>query len=131
MRRLNVRCSTSVLLMVLEALPSTASSAPTEPSSTRTTSSVTGGSTLTVTMLRISTISIMRYFLPKKLLHRYLLRMPLKSNKHFANFSQEQEIVIEHQMILGEEHKILPDTQMKGEMMEEALTMNVKSLICK
>ena len=55
----------------------------------------------------------------------------LKSNKHFANFSQEQEIVIEHQMILGEEHKILPDTQMTGEMMKEALTMDVKSLICK
>ena len=44
MRRQSARFSTSALLR----RPSTASSAPTEPSSTRSTSSATGGSTLTV-----------------------------------------------------------------------------------
>ena len=43
-RRLSAKFSTSVL----PRRPSTASSAPTEPSSTRSTSSATGGSTLTV-----------------------------------------------------------------------------------
>merc|ERR1711862_1089090 len=42
MVRLNVKCSTFVLLMELEVLPSTVSCVPMEPSSTRTTSSVTG-----------------------------------------------------------------------------------------
>merc|ERR1719232_2478422 len=50
----NAKCSTSALLMVLEVLPNTASSALTEPSSTRTTSSVTGGSTLTALKPRVS-----------------------------------------------------------------------------
>merc|ERR1712083_330436 len=43
-RRPSARSSTSAQLMELEVLPSTASSVPTEPSSTRTTSSATGGS---------------------------------------------------------------------------------------
>ena len=47
MRRQSARFSTSALLRK----PSTASSAPTEPSSTRSTSSATGGSTLTVPSL--------------------------------------------------------------------------------
>merc|ERR1712209_86137 len=51
MKKLNAKCSTSALLMVLEVLPSTASSAPMEPSSIRTTSSVTGGSMLIVPSL--------------------------------------------------------------------------------
>merc|ERR1719350_1988010 len=46
--------------MVLVVSPSTASSAPTEPSSTRTTSSATGGSTLTAPPPRTSTASTMR-----------------------------------------------------------------------
>merc|ERR1719234_1971352 len=46
--------------MALVGSPSTASSAPTEPSSTRTTSSATGGSTLTAPPLRSSTPSTTR-----------------------------------------------------------------------
>ena len=46
MKRPSVKYSTFAQLMELEVLPSTAFSAPTEPSSTRTISSVTGGSML-------------------------------------------------------------------------------------
>merc|ERR1712224_733071 len=59
MVRLSARSSISAQLMELEVWPSTASSAPTEPSSTRTTSSVIGGSTSTVLKLRIFTLSMM------------------------------------------------------------------------
>ena len=59
----NVKHSTSVLLMELVVLPNTASFVPMEPYSTRTTSSVTGGSTLTVPQLRISTASMTRLLL--------------------------------------------------------------------
>jgi hypothetical protein len=48
MKRPNAKCSTFAQLMVLVVWPSTVSSAPTEPSSTRTTSSATGGSMLIV-----------------------------------------------------------------------------------
>merc|ERR1719397_1508350 len=58
--RLSARLSTSARLMALVGSPSTASSAPTEPSSTRTTSSATGGSTLTAPPLRSSTPSTTR-----------------------------------------------------------------------
>ena len=58
MRRLNVKFSTSVQLMELVVFPSTVSSVPTEPSSTRTTSSATGGSTLTAPQPRTSTASM-------------------------------------------------------------------------
>merc|ERR1719336_3146118 len=54
----NVKCSTFVLLMELEVLPNIVSCVPMEPSSTRTTSSVTGGSTLTVPKLRVFTASM-------------------------------------------------------------------------
>merc|ERR1719305_986729 len=55
--RLSARRSTSARPMALVGSPSTASSAPTEPSSTRTTSSATGGSTLTAPQLRSFTPS--------------------------------------------------------------------------
>merc|ERR1712083_406139 len=58
--RLSARCSTSARPMALVGSPSTASSAPTEPSSTRTTSSATGGSTLTAPQLRSFTPSTTR-----------------------------------------------------------------------
>merc|ERR1719350_2420807 len=58
--RPSARRSTSAQLMVPEVSPSTASSAPTEPSSTRTTSSATGGSTSTAPPLRTSTPSTTR-----------------------------------------------------------------------
>merc|ERR1712158_46325 len=58
--RLSARRSTSARPMALVGSPSTASSAPTEPSSTRTTSSATGGSTLTAPLLRSSTPSTTR-----------------------------------------------------------------------
>merc|ERR1719215_1167583 len=58
--RLSARLSTSAQLTGPEVSPSTASSAPTEPSSTKTTSFATGGSTLTAPPLRISTASMTR-----------------------------------------------------------------------
>merc|ERR1712061_467257 len=58
--RPSARRSTSARPMAPEVSPSTASSAPTEPSSTRTTSSATGGSTLTAPPLRSSTPSTTR-----------------------------------------------------------------------
>merc|ERR1712012_1437252 len=60
---LSVKFSTSVLLMELEVLPSTASCVPMEQSSTRTTSSATGGSTLTALRLRDSILSMMNMLL--------------------------------------------------------------------
>jgi hypothetical protein len=51
--RPDARSSTSARLTVRAVSPSTASSAPTEPSSTRTTSSATGGSTLTAPRPRL------------------------------------------------------------------------------
>ena len=75
MVRLNVKFSTSVLLMELEVLPNTASCAPMEPFSTKTISSVTGGSTLTVLRLRDSTLSMMNTLL-KGLLLMLLPVMP-------------------------------------------------------
>merc|ERR1712061_162762 len=58
--RPSARRSTSARPMAPVGSPSTASSAPTEPSSTRTTSSATGGSTLTAPQLRSSTPSTTR-----------------------------------------------------------------------
>jgi hypothetical protein len=66
--KLNARLSTFAQLMVRVVWPSTASSAPTEPSSTRTTSSATGGSTLTATRLRVSTLRMRRLLRSGKLL---------------------------------------------------------------
>merc|ERR1712111_56164 len=75
MVRLSVKFSTSALLMELEVLPSTASCAPTEQSSTKTTSSATGGSTLTALRLKDSTLSMMNMLL-KGLLLMLLPVMP-------------------------------------------------------
>merc|ERR1739848_649454 len=58
--RPNARYSTSVPLTVSEVWANTPSSAPTVPSSTRTTSSVTGGSTLTVPRPRTFTARMTR-----------------------------------------------------------------------
>merc|ERR1719153_13466 len=65
--RLNVKHSIFAQLMELEVLPSTASSVLMEHSSTRTISSVIGGSTLTAPLLRIFTLSMMRLLLNVKL----------------------------------------------------------------
>merc|ERR1712008_20151 len=62
--RLSARRSTSARPMAPVDSPSTAFSAPTEPSSTRTTSSATGGSTLTAPPPRSSTPSMTR--LPRR-----------------------------------------------------------------
>merc|ERR1711942_339122 len=59
--------------MELEVLPSTAFSVLMEHSSTRTISSVIGGSTLTAPLLRIFTLSMMRLLLNVKLLLELLL----------------------------------------------------------
>merc|ERR1712119_265886 len=71
--RLSVKHSIFAQLMELEVLPSTASSVLMEHSSTRTISSVIGGSTLTAPLQRIFTLSMMRLLLNVKL----LLLMPL------------------------------------------------------
>merc|ERR1711970_1368717 len=65
--RLSVKHSIFAQLMELEVLPSTASSVLMEHSSTRTISSVIGGSTLTAPLLRIFTLSMMRLLLNGKL----------------------------------------------------------------
>merc|ERR1712106_210193 len=70
--RLNVKHSTFAQLMELEVWPSTASSVLMVHSSTRTTSSVTGGSTLTAPLPRISTLSMMKLLLNVKLLQQLL-----------------------------------------------------------
>merc|ERR1719153_344570 len=75
--RLNVKHSIFAQLMELEVLPSTASSVLMEHSSTRTISSVIGGSTLTAPLLRIFTLSMMRLLLNVKLLLLMLL-VPMK-----------------------------------------------------
>merc|ERR1712083_793993 len=71
--RLNVKHSIFAQLMELEVLPSTASSVLMEHSSTRTISSVIGGSTLTAPLLRIFTLSMMRLQLNVKLLQELLM----------------------------------------------------------
>merc|ERR1712128_192075 len=75
--RLNVKHSTFAQLMELEVWPSTASSVLMVHSSTRTTSSVTGGSTLTAPLPRISTLSMMKLLLNVKLLQELLQCMKL------------------------------------------------------
>ena len=71
--RLSVKHSIFAQLMELEVLPSTASSVLMEHSSTRTISSVIGGSTLTAPLLRIFTLSMMRLLLNAKLLQELLM----------------------------------------------------------
>merc|ERR1719266_876301 len=71
--RLSVKHSIFAQLMELEVLPSTASSVLMEHSSTRTISSVIGGSTLTAQLLRIFTLSMMRLLLNVKPLLLMLL----------------------------------------------------------
>ena len=71
--RLSVKHSIFAQLMELEVWPSTASSVLMVHSSTRTISSVTGGSILTAPLLRISTLLMMKLLLNVKLLLLMLL----------------------------------------------------------
>merc|ERR1712117_396069 len=80
-QKLNAKLSTSVPLMVPEALPSTASCVPTEPFSTRTTSSVTGGLTLTAPPLKSCTASMTNTLLSVMLLLLLKDMLPLLSTK--------------------------------------------------
>merc|ERR1711892_447536 len=81
----NAKFSTFAQLMELVVSLSTASCAPTQPSSTRTTSSVTGGLTLIVLKLKVFSLSMMKLLLNVLLLMKLLLmkdtlpllRMPL------------------------------------------------------
>merc|ERR1711892_1209750 len=75
--RLNVKHSTFAQLMELEVWPSTASSVLMVHSSTRTTSSVIGGSTLTAPLPRISTLSMMKLLLSVRLSQEYLMLLVL------------------------------------------------------
>merc|ERR1719278_1669979 len=74
--RPSARSSISAQLMELVVSPSTASSAPTEPSSTRTISSATGGSTSTALRPRDCTLSMTKLLLNARLTLELLL-MPL------------------------------------------------------
>merc|ERR1711879_965607 len=76
--RLSARCSTSAQLTGPEVSPSTASSAPTELSSTRTTSSATGGSTSTAPLPRSSTASMTSTLL-RETLYPEPLAMPRRT----------------------------------------------------
>merc|ERR1712086_677731 len=80
--RLNVKHFTFAQLMELEVWPSTASSVLMVHSSIRTTSSATGGSTLTVPLQRIFTLSMMKLLLSVKLLQELLLMRVLVPMKH-------------------------------------------------
>ena len=73
--RLNARSSISALLTVKEVFPSTVSSAQTEPSSIRTTSSVIGGLTSTAPKLKLL---LLRRMLNLPLLERKLLHLLIK-----------------------------------------------------
>merc|ERR1712020_501850 len=75
--RLSVKHSIFAQLMELEVWPSTASSVLMVHSSTRTTSSVIGGSTLTAPLLKIFTLSTMKLLLNVKL----LLLMPWENTE--------------------------------------------------
>ena len=77
-QKLNVKHSTFVLLMELEVSQNTASCVPMELCSTRTTSSVTGGSTLIVPLLRTSTASMMKLLLKEMLLLELLTRLNME-----------------------------------------------------
>merc|ERR1712106_822270 len=68
--------------MELEVWPSTASSVLMVHSSTRTTSSVTGGSTLTAPLPRNCILSMMKLLLSVKLLQELLLMRVLVPMKH-------------------------------------------------
>ena len=67
MLKLNAKLSMSVLLMAKVVFPSTPSCAPTAPSSTKDTSFVIGGSTLTVLKPKVSTASTMMLLLNVRL----------------------------------------------------------------
>merc|ERR1712106_1068587 len=75
--RLNVKHSTFAQLMELEVWPSTASSVLMVHYSTRTTSSVIGGSTLTAPLPRSSTLSMMKLLLSVKLSQEHLMLLVL------------------------------------------------------
>ena len=72
-QRMNAKHFIFAQLMELEVWPSTASSVLMVHSSTRTISSVTGGSILTAPLLRISTLLMMKLMLNVKLLLLMLL----------------------------------------------------------
>ena len=127
MVRLNVKCSTFVLLMELEVLPNTVSCVPMEPSSTRTTSSVTGGSTLIVQLLRTSTASMM------KLLLKEMLLLELQTNLSMELLQNtEQPLLQTHtQLIMIMETLVLvvmkmQDEQLGGLEQIEAVDEDVK-----
>merc|ERR1712106_1031910 len=74
--------------MELEVWPSTASSVLMVHSSTRTTSSVTGGSTLTAPLLRSSTLLMMKLLLNEKLWLQLLLMFPENMVLQLVTFMQ-------------------------------------------
>merc|ERR1719483_1771229 len=100
--RLNVKHSTIAQLMELEVWQSTASSVLMEHSSTRITSSVTGGSTLIAQLLKISTLSMMKLLLNVKLLREPLVMRVLD---HLRKKVAEAE-GLEVQGITGEEEVV-------------------------
>merc|ERR550525_1355652 len=68
--------------MELEVWPNTASCVPMELCSTRTTSSVTGGSTLIALLLKISGVSMMRLLLKEMLLPEFLTKLSMEHQQN-------------------------------------------------
>merc|ERR1712117_999483 len=105
-QKLNAKLSTSVQLTVPEALLSTASCVPTVLFSTRTTSSVTGGLTLTALPLRSCTasmtntlLSVMLLLVPPVMLRLTMLlplllkdMLPLLSTKVLAAAQADRDL---------------------------------------
>ena len=108
----NVKHSTSVLLMELVVLPNTASFVPMEPYSTRTTSSVTGGSTLTVPQLRISTASMTRLLLKEMPLLEPLIKLSMVL--HLSTEQPLLQLVTTLQLMLVLEDMRKPEEQPEG-----------------
>ena len=110
--RPSAKFSTSVPLTARVALPSTPSSAPTEPSSTRTTSSATGGLTLIVPQLRISTASMMRLLLKEMPLLEPLIKLSMVL--HLSTEQPLLQLVTTLQLMLVLEDMRKPEEQPEG-----------------
>ena len=109
----NVKHSTSVLLMELVVLPNTASFVPMEPYSTRTTSSVTGGSTLIVPLLRTSTASMM------KLLLKEMLLLELQTNLSMELLQNTEQPLLQLEITQSTMKLLRPDEDVDWEEDED------------
>ena len=112
-QKLNVKHSTFVLLMELEVLPNTVSCVPMELCSTRTTSSVTGGSTLIVQLLRTSTASMM------KLLLKEMLLLELQTNLSMELLQNTEQPLLQLEITQSTMKLLRPDEDVDWEEDED------------